>query len=569
MKRLLRSLLYAVVTMMIVSLPVLATGYSAPLTIVEDDGNAYPALPVSVTVDNQWLADNGFMDADALDTAVETLGGATRAHMVVDDRLLTWAAVPANSQTNLYYTTGNTPATDADILVGYGGYITLADAAALELGNNGGIEIGDCYIDHDEQRVILSKDSAIGWPPQGLGVFEIVSTQTGSIVVVLNDGNAVTPDNGTSDPDAFWTDDGTIDDDDTGTGADAANTAQDTWTSYLISQDTGTSAYGMRTYCESDADWTDIDVDAYYGAAWHDVYQGAYSNTDWDYWFLADGIQTVTNVRVRFYNSGSAQVEADLFREIDLIEVGANTHVVYDTAVPEQDTDIEAYMDGVNLYLDLDGVNVDSDALGGHSLTNNGDDWILYPQPYWGYYEHTVAGTLIVNYDPEDIIIGTTLPDLEGAAQDGAITFGTNPAGVTVTLGSMTSQDQPEVGSTAEDEPRDVLPAVGVSDWFGDGTVTKAATLANPFRSFITAVSDNTTLSEIQTWRWLGVALLLMIVVATARGVRGHQGITAIVAGAILGGLVAFDSNIFPLWLVVISIGCLIGGIIAERSPSL
>jgi hypothetical protein len=161
------------------------------------------------------------------------------------------------------------------------------------------------------------------------------------------------------------------------------------------------------------------------------------------------------------------------------------------------------------------------------------------------------------------------LPDREGTLQDGRITWGSNPAGVGVALGSMESSGQAGAGSSTTEPPSDVLPEVNVSDWYGDGTVSKASTLANPIRPFITMVSDNTTLDEIQVWRWMGIALLLFITVGVGVMLRGHQGITGMVVGAFLGGLVAFDNNIFPMWLLVLTVGCFIGGIIAERSPSL
>ena len=67
----------------------------------------------------------------------------------------------------------------------------------------------------------------------------------------------------------------------------------------------------------------------------------------------------------------------------------------------------------------------------------------------------------------------------------------------------------------------------------------------------------------------LGLSALFLSVAITTSKLRGHVGITAIIAGGILVGLVAFDNNIFPMWIVVISAGCFIAGIISERSPSL
>ncbi|MGR3295861.1 MAG: hypothetical protein ACUZ8A_06505 [Candidatus Bathyanammoxibius sp.] len=161
-----------------------------------------------------------------------------------------------------------------------------------------------------------------------------------------------------------------------------------------------------------------------------------------------------------------------------------------------------------------------------------------------------------------------TLADRAATAQDGRITWGVNPTGISVTLGSMVASSQPIVGETEAAPARDILPPITVSDWFGDGTVG-GSTLTNPIRPLITAMSDNTTLTEIQVWRLMGIIAVLFATIATAFTVRQHQGITAIIAGTILGGLVAFDSNIFPMWTLVIAIGLFIAGVVAERSPSL
>jgi hypothetical protein len=183
-----------------------------------------------------------------------------------------------------------------------------------------------------------------------------------------------------------------------------------------------------------------------------------------------------------------------------------------------------------------------------------------------------IGGVPQLYYNPNDIIASTgltgTLPDRTGT-NHGTIYWGGNPSGIAVTLGSMAASTQPTISDFEEETPRDVLPIAPVSDWYGDGTISKASTLASPFRTAVTVVSDNTTLSEIQVWRFYGLVIWLFVTVAAGFSLRGHLGITMMVSGATLGGLVAFDYNIFPLWLLIITVGCFIGGFIAERSPSL
>jgi hypothetical protein len=76
------------------------------------------------------------------------------------------------------------------------------------------------------------------------------------------------------------------------------------------------------------------------------------------------------------------------------------------------------------------------------SVFDNANNWLLNQNnvmPYITYYKMTVSGTEVLKYQPITIISGTTLPDLDtgDGVQNGAITFGNNPAGISITLGSF------------------------------------------------------------------------------------------------------------------------------------
>lgn len=162
MKQLSKAILLGLVAVLLASMPVLAAvAYRAAYTIVESGGTAYTMLPTSVLVDNQWLADNGFIEADALDTRIETLGGLIRPHMVATNKTLTSVAVPANSQTNLYFTTANSDLASLDIITGSDGYITIDDDDTLELGSDFEIEqLG--YVDTDvgaDKNLVYKEDA--------------------------------------------------------------------------------------------------------------------------------------------------------------------------------------------------------------------------------------------------------------------------------------------------------------------------------------------------------------------------------------------------------------------------
>ena len=162
MKRLSKAILLSLVAILVAGMPILAAvAYRASYTIIESDGNPYGMLPVIEDVDNQWLADNGFMQDDALDTRIETLGGLIKPHMVAINKTLTAVPIPADSQTNLYFTTANTDLDDLDIITGYDGYITITDDDTLELGS--GFEIEQLgYVDTDyiaDKNLVYKEDS--------------------------------------------------------------------------------------------------------------------------------------------------------------------------------------------------------------------------------------------------------------------------------------------------------------------------------------------------------------------------------------------------------------------------
>jgi hypothetical protein len=124
-----------------ITIPVFAATYSATFTVTETSGIAYTMLPVIKGSPNTWMADNGFMKTTALDTRVETMGGIDKPIMVADNQTLTAIPVPLSSQTNLYFTTGNSDMTTMQVITGYNGYLTVGDSANLEWGNSGNTSI--------------------------------------------------------------------------------------------------------------------------------------------------------------------------------------------------------------------------------------------------------------------------------------------------------------------------------------------------------------------------------------------------------------------------------------------
>ena len=157
------------------------------------------------------------------------------------------------------------------------------------------------------------------------------------------------------------------------------------------------------------------------------------------------------------------------------------------------------------------------------------------------------------------------LPDTTGT-YDAAIDFGANPAGVTVALGSVTASSQPAIGTEDEDPTTDILPEAPASDWFVEPDIT-GTLAAHPLRWLVRMMSDTTTFTERQAWVWLGIAFVLLVLVSTAKAVRGHYLITGIATGTAIGACV--QQTIFPFWALAFVVLAILAGLVAERKPSL
>jgi len=329
---------------------------------------------------------------------------------------------------------------------------------------------------------------------------------------------------------------------------------------------------------------------------------------------------------------------------IDLDLAGANNFVAGSVF------ELVGWMPSRLLQIDVDADGVINGSEDGNTeVSDNANDWILMSDatPYLNSYKHTVGGTLVTRYEPNDMIVNTgvepaettggsdvnvddsvnlagfaddywigarvvvvsstlitegssrvctdfddandrvivapafdanttigdtftvdfgTLPDREVAANDARITWGINPTGVTMTLGSMVPASQPVPGEEDTRPTSDVLPATDASDWFVDPDVT-GALLTHPLRPFVTIMSDTTTISETQAWRLLGFAFVLFMTIGAAKLVRGHYLIAGIAGSVAIGALAA--QTIWPLWSLIFIIPMIFAGVVAERTPSL
>jgi hypothetical protein len=135
-KRILRVALLSLLMLMVIGLPVLAVGWTSVITVNNASASDYTNLPVIVTMNNTYLAANGYTSASMLDVLVKD-GVTTLPFMPVSDKsLVVLPSIGAGDSPSLVWTSGNAPVTYFQIITGKGGYITVPDNATIELGDN-------------------------------------------------------------------------------------------------------------------------------------------------------------------------------------------------------------------------------------------------------------------------------------------------------------------------------------------------------------------------------------------------------------------------------------------------
>lgn len=579
-RRLLTALLLALGLAVVVASLALAYLYRADFNITESGGTTYPMLAVIGGANNAWMANNGFI-GNGQDTRVETLAGSLKPRMVADDKILTAIPVAAHSQTNLVYSTGNSNQA-MSIIVGHGGSVSTTSHANIQPLNDFDLYYTDAFVDTSAGMVgetIARKDGALSWYVSSTGhmTLSIYGTHTstqnthtnsvnvggsvayqrvgdrwdnfpaGAVVTsaqfyleqVLNPvGTAYARVRKVSDDSVI----GTLGSVDVATGIPGAYA----YVTFNTTPVTNSALQDVRISFEYDGG----DVNNYVHAA----YSTATAGPSGEY--------------ITLYNGAWADTAGRSTRHIiDYTTVDATVACAC-TAVEH---DFHVYADPITAKLGIiiDGGAPAEGGLGAASGTSASDwVWMSTAVPYVGEIRFYQGANYRIDYHPQAIVLGTALPNVQvPGSYSGLIAWGSNPVGtVDAVLDSMTSSGQPAVGATAAPTPRDIVPKVKVSDWYGDGTVSGSA-LVSPLRPFVRLMSDTTSLTELQAWRFLGFAFWLLVTAATAKAVRGHQGITAMTSSVALLVLVAFNHDIYPLFLMVVAVPGFIGGLVAERSP--
>jgi len=188
--------LLGIIIGIVFSIPILAADtykYSMEVAVEDIDGSVRTYFPVLVHVPNSTLVTLGYLGATGLDSrvkedAVDTNYSltSTRLGFVVTD-------LAAYQRQGVNYFTGYSPEnSDYDIIVGQDGYITVSDAATLELTDTFDIEFRG-YIDTTSgaDKDVIYKQEAFRIYIQAAGVIRVAILEAADVETVYAEATSV------------------------------------------------------------------------------------------------------------------------------------------------------------------------------------------------------------------------------------------------------------------------------------------------------------------------------------------------------------------------------------------
>jgi hypothetical protein len=586
LKKVIAPSILAFFSLFLVTVPVLAYTYYGVITAVESNGTGYSMIGITLPVSNTALVSGSYITPSGLDTLVTDSGSNPLPHMLVDDRVIFASLISGSNSAVFNYEMGNTPISAFSILTGYDGYITTADDAALEPANNFEIEISGYFDTSSAGKYIVKKD----------GTLELYTSAeseiTGSILSaeapVFNPSSAK---NITYLTTSYANAHNVASGDAVGNGIQVGQqflaSYYNVWRSFIIWDtssipdgatitsavltlsgiyDTSTSAdfdivvtNGQPTYPRNPIVGSDFDYTKYSG-------DGGSVNTAsiTPITLNATGISWINktgSTKLALRSSGDiastspSGLEYISATEATLTLTYDNSVSVTGTGITSGEHTITLIADGTDLKLYDGETEKDSIALSGASALNTANDFIWLDDnsvPYADYIKYTKGGTLLITYQPTAIISGTTLPDVTGTAQNGIFTFGANPAGLAVSIGSLSSSG----GGDFTSQPNtnidpNIVPGQN-QDLSSDTRVT-----SSPFYPFFDAIyvaSGNTLGVDLQ-------AMMFATVFAVGFAIMGgviSQGrsfflvVAGLGVGAGIGYALGFYQDVWILYVIVV-----------------
>ena len=592
------------------------------ITVSSNNASAFSYIPILVSLNNSQLSSYGYIAANGLNTNL--LEGATAKDFgVYSNKTLIVIPSLAAGQTRTYqYQLGYTPAqTVFPFSTGYNGYITTADDASLEPGDDFEFEVSG-YIDTSVAGNIISKTSA----------FELSSDGAGNVTAEIQEPLFIAPtviDKGTANAqgNAFAPSyPASINAGDilflfvVATGTDVTFPNPPGWT--LISASggdffndssptrngTGGLWYRVATGSESGAiaaqivlGTSTIVLSQIYQVSGANVSTPIYSsavnktgNGSTTVTFPASSITGTGNTVLAFVGqtddapgvgniAGYTQTTS-----IDVTTVGTDAQVMlqekedtttagsvtaangettgwitYQVVMPAVESTtvlatvtasgvssseqvVKVTADTTDLKIYIDGVEEDSVALTGASVPDNANNWVLIggnTAPYVDYFKHTVGGVLKAWYQPNTMIIPSSLTDRSGNGNTGVMTLVGNHPSITVIIGGIVASSTYTASSGDSEEGGEVIYTPGMV--VVENTSATGSNL--PYYTIVNRAASTMGISTLSLYGLMVLFIALVVFVAVSistssqmMGLIGAGMTTGIGAAAIIGIWVVF-----------------------------
>jgi len=191
-------------------------------------------------------------------------------------------------------------------------------------------------------------------------------------------------------------------------------------------------------------------------------------------------------------------------------------------------------------------------ALGSTSVPDNNNAWTFLQNnvmPYSDNITMSINGTQQLYYAPTAIISGTTLPDRAGTTQNGVITWGTNPSGITVGVGGLLPVTVP-VGVPGTPEST-FVPSVGI-DVQTTGTEGTNLPLYELFKSLLTDYASLGGPNIPMANFWKLVAVIFGWSVGTAALLTTRNVVIGLVGYLIGFAVPAYSMSILDVWVPIV-----------------
>ena len=211
------------------------------------------------------------------------------------------------------------------------------------------------------------------------------------------------------------------------------------------------------------------------------------------------------------------------------------------------------------------------------SVPDTANNWIIDQNnvmPYMTSYTYTVGGTEKIKYQPNTIVITTALVNLDSAgAYPGVITFGSNPAGIAVAIGPLTTVSSGSSVSGGSSGSSSYAPA-------SSGSQTNAEQLpalnaitfplepvVHGFATIVTATNpSNEPATELMMVRIFAGIIVVGGAIGSLFLIRGHLFIAGVAGLVLMGIWIAW--HVYPLASISIAVIFLIGTVLADRGGS-